>query len=74
MDTPLKPLEQRFYSRNTNVKLKEKKKFKKVVVTFGKMLSDQLPNWAQSGYEWVYEEIYGADFSILTKAIEECSF
>ncbi|MFA1822091.1 transposase family protein [Virgibacillus oceani] len=51
-----------------------KRKFKEVDVTFGKMLPDQLPNWTQSGYEWVYEEIYGADFSTLTKAMEEGSF
>ncbi|GGN61997.1 hypothetical protein GCM10007971_27510 [Oceanobacillus indicireducens] len=29
------------------------------------MLPDQLPNWTQTGFEWVYEEIYGADFSTL---------
>ena len=55
-------------------KVKRKKKFKEVEVTFGKMLPTQLPNWAQTGYEWVYEEIYGADFSTLTKAMEEGSF
>lgn len=55
-------------------KAKKKKKFKEVEVTFGKMLPDQLPNWAQTGYEWVYEEIYGADFSTLIKAMEEESF
>lgn len=55
-------------------KAKKKKKFKEVEVTFGKMLPDQLPNWAQTGYEWVYEEIYGADFSTLIKAMEEGSF
>jgi len=55
-------------------KVKKKKKFKEVEVTFGKMLPDQLPNWAQTGYEWVYEEIYGADFSTLIKALEEGSF
>lgn len=55
-------------------KVKRKKKFKEVEVTFGKMLPNQLPNWAQTGYEWVYEEIYGADFSTLTKAMEEGSF
>lgn len=43
-------------------KVKRKKKFKEVEVTFGKMLPDQLPNWVQTGYEWVYEEIYGAAF------------
>ncbi len=53
------------------VKKKKKKKFKEVEVTFGKMLPDQFPNWSQTGYEWVYEEIYGADFSTLIKAIEE---
>lgn len=51
-------------------KVKKKKKFKEVEVTFGKMLPDQFPNWAQTGYEWVYEEIYGADISTLTKAME----
>jgi len=55
-------------------KVKKKKKFKEVEVIFGKMLPDQLPNWAQTGYEWVYEEIYGADFSTLIKAMEEGSF
>lgn len=52
-------------------KVKKKKKFKEVEVTFGKMLPDQFPNWSQTGYEWMYEEIYGADFSTLIKAIEE---
>ncbi len=55
-------------------KVKRKKKFKEVEVTFGKMLSAQFPNWEQAGYEWVYEEIYGADFSTLTKEMEEGSF
>ncbi|KPD09279.1 transposase [Aneurinibacillus migulanus] len=55
-------------------KVKKKKKFKEVEVTFGKMLPDQFSNWAQTGYEWVYEEIYGADFSTLTKAMEEGTF
>ncbi|WP_102275594.1 ISL3 family transposase [Cytobacillus massiliigabonensis] len=55
-------------------KLKKKKKFKEVEVTFGKMLPDHLPNWEQTGYEWVYEEIYGADFSTLTKSMEEGTF
>jgi len=53
---------------------KVKKKFKEVEVTFGKMLPDQFPDWSQAGYEWMYEEIYGADFSTLTKAMEEGSF
>ncbi len=55
-------------------KVKRKKKFKEVEVTFGKMLPDQFPNWSQTGYEWVYEEIYGADFSTLIKAMEEGTF
>ncbi|MDN6166101.1 MAG: ISL3 family transposase [Tetragenococcus koreensis] len=55
-------------------KVKKKKKFKEVEVTFGKMLPDQFPNWKLTGYEWVYEEIYGADFSTLTKAMEEGTF
>ena len=55
-------------------KVKKKKKFKEVEVTFGKMLPDQIPNWTQTGYEWVYEEIYGADFSTLIKVMEEGSF
>ncbi|KGX84335.1 hypothetical protein N784_13715, partial [Pontibacillus litoralis JSM 072002] len=55
-------------------KVKRKKKFKDVEVTFGKMLPDQFPNWEQTGYEWVFEEIYGADFSTLTKAMEDGSF
>lgn len=33
----------------TNIrKVKKKKKFKEVEVTFGKMFADQLPNWAQT--------------------------
>lgn len=55
-------------------KVKRKKKFKEVEVTFGKMLPDQMPNWLKPEYEWVYEEIYGADFSTLIKAIDEGSF
>ncbi|MFS0560644.1 ISL3 family transposase [Terribacillus sp. 179-K 1B1 HS] len=55
-------------------KVKKKKKFKEVEVTFGKMLHDQFQSWSQTGYEWVYEEIYGADFSALTKAMEEGTF
>ena len=55
-------------------KAKKKKKFKEVEVTFGKMLPDQFPNWSQTGYEWVYEKIYGADFSTLIKAMEEGTF
>src|SRR5690625_2799892 len=53
---------------------KVKKKFKEVEVTFGKMLPDQFPSWSQTGYEWVHEEIYGADFSTLSKAMEEGTF
>lgn len=34
------------------------------------MLPDQFPSWSQTGYEWVYEEIFGADFSTLTKVME----
>src|SRR5690625_514799 len=55
-------------------KVKRKKKFKEIEVTFGKMLPDQFPNLEQAGYEWVYEEIYGADISTLTEAIEEGNF
>ena len=55
-------------------KVKRKKKFKEVEVTFGKMLPDQMPNWLKPDYEWEYEEIYGADFSTLIKAMEEGSF
>ncbi len=55
-------------------KVKRKKKFKEVEVTFGKMLPDQLPNWPKTGYKWVCEEIYGADFSTLIKAMEEGTF
>ena len=55
-------------------KVKKKKKFKEVEVTFGKMLPEQFPNWSQTGYEWVYDEIYGADFSTLIKAMEEGTF
>jgi len=55
-------------------KVKRKKKFKEIEVTFGKMLPDQMPNWLKPEYEWVYEEIYGADFSTLIKAIDEGSF
>jgi len=50
------------------------KKFKEVEVTFEKILRDQFSNWAQTGYEWVYEEVYGVDFSTLTKALEEGTF
>ena len=53
---------------------KVKKKFKEVEATFGKLWPDQFPNWGQIGYEWVYEENYGADFSILTKAMEDGYF
>jgi len=53
---------------------KFKKKFKEVEVTFGKMLPVQFPSWSKIGYEWVYEEIYGADFPTLTEAIEEGTF
>ncbi len=55
-------------------KVKKKKKFKEVEVTFRKMLPDQFPNLGQISYEWIYEEIHGADFSTLTKAMEEGSF
>jgi transposase len=55
-------------------KVKKKKKFKEVEVTFGKMLPNQMPNWLKPVYEWVYEEIYGADFSTLNKAMEEGTF
>ncbi|HHT7202321.1 ISL3 family transposase [Bacillus cereus group sp. TH204-1LC] len=55
-------------------KVKKKKKFKEVEVTFRKMLPDQFPNRSQIGYEWVYEEIYGAEFSTLSKAMEEGTF
>nr|WP_254843951.1 transposase [Virgibacillus dokdonensis] len=55
-------------------KIKKKKKFKEVEITFGKMLPDQFPNLEQAGYEWVYEEIYGADISTLIKAMEEGTF
>ena len=27
--------------------------------------------WSQSGYEWIYEEIYGVDFFTSTQALEE---
>jgi len=53
-------------------KVKKKKKFKEVEVTFGNMLPDQFPSWSQT--KWVYEEIYGVDFSALTKAMEESTF
>ncbi len=39
------------------------------VTAFGKLLPDQFPNWGQM----VYEEIYGADFSTLTRTMEEGS-
>lgn len=32
------------------------------------MLPDQFPYWSQTSYEWVFEEIYAADFSTLIKA------
>lgn len=46
-------------------KIKRKKKFKEVEITFGKKL-DQFPDIMQP-YQWIYEEIYGADFSTLIK-------
>src|SRR5690625_1391851 len=55
-------------------KVKRKKKFKDVEFTFGKMLPDQMPNFSKQEYEWVYEEVYGADFSTLIKAMDEGSF
>ena len=55
-------------------KVKRKKKFKDVEFTFGKMLPDQIPNFLKQEYEWVYEEVYGADFSTLIKAMDEGSF
>lgn len=38
------------------------------------MLPDQLPSWKENGYKWVYEEVFGADISTLTKAMEGGSF
>lgn len=55
-------------------KVRKKKKFKEVEVAFSKMLIDQFQSWSQTGYEWMYEEIYGADFSTLSKAMEEGTF
>lgn len=55
-------------------KVKRRKKFKDVEFTFGKMLPDQIPNFSKQEYEWVYEEVYGADFSTLIKAMDEASF
>lgn len=55
-------------------KVKRKKKFKDVEFTFGKMLPDQMSNLLKPDYEWKYEEIYGADFSTLIKAMDEGSF
>ncbi|MEI3599571.1 MULTISPECIES: ISL3 family transposase [unclassified Oceanobacillus] len=55
-------------------KVKRKKKFKDVEFTFGKMLPDQIPNFLKQEYEWVYEEVFGADFSTLIKAMDEGSF
>lgn len=55
-------------------KVKLKKKFKEVEATFGKMLPVQIPNWLKLDYEWGYEEIHGADFSTLIKAMKEGSF
>lgn len=63
----------RFF-QHYNPNTQKKKKFKEVEATFIKLLPDQFPNWGQIGYEWVYEEIYGADFSPLTKAMEEGYF
>jgi hypothetical protein len=41
-------------------------------VTFGKMLPDQFLSWSQTGYEWVSEEIHGADFStLLTRKLSQ---
>jgi transposase len=54
-------------------KTKKKKKFKEANPSFGKLL-DQPLYLQPLAYEWVYEKLYGADTSILTKAIEEGSF
>lgn len=35
------------------------------------MLFDQFPNWSQTGYEWLYDEIYGGDFPTLIRAMEK---
>lgn len=54
-------------------KIKKKKKFKEVSTTFDKMYDLQnIPH--RPAFKWVYEEIYGANISTLTKAMEEGSF
>jgi transposase len=54
-------------------KTKKKKKFKDVNASFGKML-DQPLHLQPLAYQWVYEEVYGADIFTLAKAMEEGSF
>jgi transposase len=55
-------------------KTKKKKKFKEVPTTFNKMFDLQNIQLQPLAYKWVYEEVYGANISTLTKAMEEGSF
>lgn len=54
-------------------KVKKKKKFKEVSTTFDKMY-DLQNIYISPQYKWVYEEVYGADISTLTKVMDEGSF
>ena len=38
------------------------------------MLPNQIPNWLKQEYKWMYEKIYGADFSTQIKTMDEDSF
>jgi transposase len=55
-------------------KTKKKKKFKEVSTTFDKMYDLQNIQFKPPTFKWVYEEVYGADISTLTKVMEEGSF
>jgi transposase len=55
-------------------KKKKKKKFKEVSTTFDKMHDLQNIQLQPPAYKWVYEEVYGADISPLTKVMEDGSF
>ncbi|MDQ0255562.1 transposase [Evansella vedderi] len=55
-------------------KTKKKKKFKEVSTTFDKMYDLRNIPLRPPTFKWVYEKVYGADISTLTKAMEEGSF
>jgi hypothetical protein len=62
----------KYFSQRAIVRPKEKK-FKDINASFGKML-DQSLRLQPLAYEWAYAKVYGADISILSKAMEEGSF